>query len=261
MRLVAALFPAATVTLALFGLMQYLISSGRQELTLPDYPGFVNLIRVTPETAREDPRHSAQRLPGRPAPAAETPPKPPLSTAEVAPPSSSPLSLSLPRQLPVDLGEGPTLLPFDTGNLSQDNSSKPAQQAARQPMSSVPPQPDATSNSTTEVPAPAGTGNLAAELPQSGTGGNPVVALLRVEPAYPRKAARNGDEGWVKLEFTITEQGTVVDPVVLDARPRRTFNRSAVAAIRQWRFKARVVDGKPVATRATQIIEFKLAGR
>ena len=65
----------------------------------------------------------------------------------------------------------------------------------------------------------------------------------------------------MKLAFTITERGTVIDPVVVESRPRRLFNRSAVAAIRKWRFKPKVVDGAPVSTRATQVIEFKLAGR
>ena len=83
--------------------------------------------------------------------------------------------------------------------------------------------------------------------------------MLKLAPEYPRKAARSGKEGWVKLEFTITRQGTVSDPVVVDAKPRRIFDRAALRAIRKWRFKPKVAGGKPVARRATQIMEFKLA--
>jgi protein TonB len=71
----------------------------------------------------------------------------------------------------------------------------------------------------------------------------------------------SGKEGWVKVAFTITARGTVTDAVVVESKPRRLFNRSALTAIRKWRFKPQVVDGKPVPVRATQVIEFKLASK
>ncbi|MEN8718672.1 MAG: energy transducer TonB, partial [Oceanococcaceae bacterium] len=71
--------------------------------------------------------------------------------------------------------------------------------------------------------------------------------------------ARDRIEGWVKLEFTINPDGTVSDPRVVEAQPRRVFDSEARRAILKWKFKPRVVDGKPVAHRATQTIEFKLA--
>jgi len=88
-----------------------------------------------------------------------------------------------------------------------------------------------------------------------------VIPLLRIDPDYPRKAARAGEEGWVKIEFTITEHGTVINPVVVKARPRRTFNRSALMAIRKWQFKPKHTNGKAVARKASQVIEFNLANR
>ena len=57
----------------------------------------------------------------------------------------------------------------------------------------------------------------------------------------------------------LLEKGTVTDAKVVASRPRRTFDRSAVQSIRKWRFKPRVVDGRPVPRKATQVIEFKLA--
>ena len=85
-----------------------------------------------------------------------------------------------------------------------------------------------------------------------------VTALLKVEPEYPRKAARQGIEGWVKLEFTVLEDGTVSDIKILDASPKRVFNKSAKRAITRFKFKPRVVNGKPVKQKAIQVIEFKL---
>lgn len=85
-----------------------------------------------------------------------------------------------------------------------------------------------------------------------------VVPLVRIQPQYPRDAAMNQIEGWVKIEFTIDETGSVRNPRVVEARPPRVFDREAIRAILRWRFKPRVVDGQPVPRQATQVIEFTL---
>ena len=94
--------------------------------------------------------------------------------------------------------------------------------------------------------------------PDQLSGDGDVVPIVRITPMYPRKAAIKGIEGWVKLEFTITQDGAVSDVKVLNAKPRRMFNRAAIKSILRWKFKPRVVSGKAVARRATQTIEFKL---
>lgn len=86
-----------------------------------------------------------------------------------------------------------------------------------------------------------------------------VIALLKTTPVYPRKAARSKQEGWVKIEFTITAEGLVSEPKVISAKPRRIFDRAALKAIRNWRFKPRTIQGKAVSRRAVQVIEFRLA--
>jgi protein TonB len=85
-----------------------------------------------------------------------------------------------------------------------------------------------------------------------------IIPVVVIRPMYPRDAAIDGIEGWVKLEFTITATGTVKDARVIDANPARIFNREAVRAILKWKFKPRVVDGVAVERRATQIIDFNL---
>ena len=90
-------------------------------------------------------------------------------------------------------------------------------------------------------------------------GDGDLIPLVKIAPRYPRKAALAGKEGWVKVEFTVTELGTVTDVKVIDSQPRRLFDRAAKKAILKWKFKPRVVDGKPVPRRAVQVIEFKLA--
>lgn len=85
-----------------------------------------------------------------------------------------------------------------------------------------------------------------------------VVPVVVIRPMYPRDAAMSGTQGWVKLEFTITETGTVKDPSVIEATPPRIFNREAIRAILKWKFKPRVVNGVAVERRATQVIDFTL---
>ena len=72
------------------------------------------------------------------------------------------------------------------------------------------------------------------------------IPLVRVDPMYPPRALSRGMEGWVLVEFTITAAGTVADPRVVEADPGTTFNRSALRAIKRWKYKPKIRDGKPV---------------
>jgi len=85
-----------------------------------------------------------------------------------------------------------------------------------------------------------------------------VIPIVRIDPQWPREALLEGIEGWVEVEFTILPDGTVADPVITNSEPRRLFDRNALRAILRWKFKPRIVDGQPVARRATQRIDFEL---
>jgi len=85
-----------------------------------------------------------------------------------------------------------------------------------------------------------------------------VIPIVVIRPVYPQSAAISGIEGWVKIEFTITEAGIVENPKVIDAKPARVFNRAAILAILKWKFKPRVIEGVAVDRQASQIIEFTL---
>ena len=42
-----------------------------------------------------------------------------------------------------------------------------------------------------------------------------LTALAKFPPQYPTWALQRGIEGWVELTFIVTEQGLVMDPVVI----------------------------------------------
>lgn len=84
------------------------------------------------------------------------------------------------------------------------------------------------------------------------------VPLTRQPPQYPYKAARRGIEGWVRVEFDITEAGSVDNVTVIESDPPGTFDQAAIRAVYRWKFKPRIIDGKAVAGKATQVVEFKL---
>jgi protein TonB len=90
------------------------------------------------------------------------------------------------------------------------------------------------------------------------SGNSPVGILSQTRPAYPRDALQRGQEGWVKVSFTITEQGRIENPAIVSSRPRQIFDQAALEAIVQWRFRPRMVNGKPVQTNAVQEIRFTL---
>ncbi len=86
-----------------------------------------------------------------------------------------------------------------------------------------------------------------------------VIPLVRIQPRYPMRAANRRIEGWVKVEFTITEQGTVKDAIVVEAQPGKIFNKAALQAIRRWKFKAKIQGGEAFEQRAIQVLQFKLS--
>ena len=86
-----------------------------------------------------------------------------------------------------------------------------------------------------------------------------VIPLVRIPPQYPMRAARRNIEGWVKVEFTITESGTVKDAVVVESQPSDIFDQAALRAISKWKFKAKIIDGEAFEQRAIQVLQFKLS--
>jgi protein TonB len=100
-------------------------------------------------------------------------------------------------------------------------------------------------------------------LPIDAAGGLPdrdLEQLVATEPVYPLVALRNRIEGWVEVDFTVTESGVVRDVEIVAAEPRGVFDAAASAAVGQWRFRPRVVNGRPVPQRSSVTLRFNVEG-
>ena len=54
----------------------------------------------------------------------------------------------------------------------------------------------------------------------------------------------SGIEGWVELAFTITTTGATENIRVVAEEPPGVFSRAAMKAVRKWKYKPQVIDGK-----------------
>ncbi|ACE82720.1 energy transducer TonB [Cellvibrio japonicus] len=85
-----------------------------------------------------------------------------------------------------------------------------------------------------------------------------VIPVVRVPPAYPQRAKQAKLEGRVTMAVTIRPDGTVADVQVLESDPPRLFDQAAIQAMQRWKFRPKIVNGKPESQRARQTMEFKL---
>jgi TonB family protein len=117
-------------------------------------------------------------------------------------------------------------------------------------------QPEATASQAMATSVPRRPGSAA---PPPDTQEARLVQHIAAE--YPKDAARKGIEGSVDVSFTVTSQGKVTDVLVLDADPSEIFNRSAVAAVRRWKYDPKTINGVPVESHQQLRLQFKLDPR
>jgi len=91
-------------------------------------------------------------------------------------------------------------------------------------------------------------------------GDSDIIPLVRISPQYPRQAALDRIEGTVTMEFIVNADGTVRNVRIVSANPPGVFEQAAITAALKWKFKPKVVDGKPVEQKGVQPMVFKLEG-
>lgn len=83
--------------------------------------------------------------------------------------------------------------------------------------------------------------------------------VVRIDPKYPPEAARDGIQGWVQLSYAIAPDGSVTDVQVLAAEPRRIFDKSAIQALKRWKFRPKLEQGKAVVQQGLKVqLDFNL---
>ncbi|HZX90095.1 MAG TPA: M56 family metallopeptidase [Rudaea sp.] len=117
------------------------------------------------------------------------------------------------------------------------------------PLPSVPEPAAVAEPSNTSVVAPAAVAT--AEPLRSAAVAMP-IALQRVQPDYPAREKIRGVTGKVELQFGLAADGSVSDVSVLESTPEHVFDRTAIAALKQWRFATPVDTGQ----RYTQTFAF-----
>lgn len=71
------------------------------------------------------------------------------------------------------------------------------------------------------------------------------LPIVKVAPVYPSRALSRGLEGYVIVEFTVTQAGATKDVFVVESTSS-LFERAAVEAAYKFKYKPRVIDGVAV---------------
>lgn len=103
-------------------------------------------------------------------------------------------------------------------------------------------------DTTTSMGVDMGSMDLNVDIDISGGGfssDGEYLPIVKVLPIYPRRALSRGIEGYVIVQFCVTEQGTVRDPIVVEAEPSTIFDRSAMNAALKFKYKPKVFNEKP----------------
>src|SRR5215831_6618673 len=84
---------------------------------------------------------------------------------------------------------------------------------------------------------------------------SPGSLVYRVEPVYPRMAAIIRAHGVVKLHAIIATDGTIQSLNVIDGPP--LLAEAAREAVRQWRYRPYILNGRPVEVETMITVNFK----
>ena len=93
------------------------------------------------------------------------------------------------------------------------------------------------------------------------SGDGEYLPIVRVAAVYPRRALQRGIEGFVDVEFTVTKQGSVRDPKVIQASPEGLFEQAAIDATLKYKYKPRVVNGEAMEVSGVEVrVTFEIGG-
>jgi protein TonB len=152
-----------------------------------------------------------------PAPKVPEPPPPAVRAATPPPAAAAPASAPPAPRVEPTRSEPPKVEPPKVATRSE-----PPKAASPQPAPPAAPKPRT---------------DLAAAKPSAAPEAQGPRLITRVDPDFPREAVVAGvDQGNVRARMTLDASGNVTRVEVLDANPRRVFDRAVVRALSQWRY-------------------------
>lgn len=112
------------------------------------------------------------------------------------------------------------------------------------------------------------TGDVASNAPAANGGEGPARGLSRdamslpgnPAPVYPLIARRQGIEGQVILRLLVTPGGDPAEVTVRQSSGHAALDRSALEAVRRWRFRPALRGGRPVDAVIDLPVTFRLDG-
>jgi protein TonB len=86
-----------------------------------------------------------------------------------------------------------------------------------------------------------------------GIGEGDYLPIVKVAPIYPQRALSRGIEGYCVVQYTVTNLGTIKDPVVVESQCTSSlFHRASIQASLKFKYKPRVIDGQAVEVPGVQ---------
>jgi TonB family protein len=82
------------------------------------------------------------------------------------------------------------------------------------------------------------------------------LLLKKVAPSYPEEARRNHIQGTVVLKAEISETGDITELEMLEGPIE--LAGSAVAAVRQWKYRPYLLEGRPVSVETQMTVNYQL---
>jgi protein TonB len=86
-----------------------------------------------------------------------------------------------------------------------------------------------------------------------GVGEGDYLPIVKVAPIYPQRALSRGIEGYCVVQYTVTRQGTIRDPFVIEGQCTNSmFHKPSLQAALKFKYKPRVIDGQAVEVPGVQ---------
>jgi periplasmic protein TonB len=189
---------------------------------------------------------------------------PPIPIGDVTPhpnrlpPTNKGVDAAQPKRTIVPPRDMPPTPPIATPALPPVDPTDRSLSGPDRPGDGIPGQPD---GSDSGVPGGPGGGDAGARGDQ---GQDPVdltgdmvrpALLVKVEPSYPQAARRAGLGGRVTLRAVIAEDGNV-ESVEVVASTNPLFDEAAVDAVRKWRYRPALMNGRAVRVYFSVVVNF-----